>query len=95
MFEVAVTTTPLDLGAAIGLPPTGMAVSHYRLQNRGPEAFYRTVSVASPDPAAVRGYRHQTSSVIDIRIQTADIEGATWVWTSQGTATAIVEQSIR
>ena len=95
MFEVAVTTIPLDLGAALGVSPMGMAVSNFRLQNRGAEAFYRTVSVASPDPAVIRGFRHQTASAIDVRVQTADIDGATWVWTSQGTATIIAEQAIR
>ena len=95
MFELLIGAMPIDLGAALGLPPTGRAVATYRLQNRGPEAVYRTQSVASPDPAAVRGFRHATGEMTNVRIPTADIAGATWVWTSLGNATLVVELAIR
>lgn len=95
MFEVVIGTTPVDLGAVVGVPTIGRSVGTYRLQNRGPETVYRTQSVASPDAVAVRGFRHATGTYIDVRIPTSDLGGATWLWTSTGNATVIAEIAIR
>ena len=94
MYELTIGTTPVDLGAAVGISPTGRGVSAYRLQNRGPQTIYRAQSDISPDAAAVRGFRHSTGTAITVRIPTADIGGATWVWTSTGNATLVVEIAV-
>ena len=94
--EVQVTTTPLDLGDALGLDATDpnsflaiLKVSAWRVQNRGAATVYRTAAATAPDPAAVRGFRHGTGSVLKIRIFT---EVPTWLWTGAGSATLIFER---
>ncbi len=88
MHEIHVTSTPLDLGAALGLAASGGVASRWRVQNRGPSTVYRTEGTTAPDPATVRGFRHGSGSVLEVRI----IEGTPcWVWTATATADLVVE----
>ena len=88
MVEIEIATVPLDLGAALGEPSTGDTVTRWRLQNRGPATVYRTAAATAPDPAAVRGFRHPSGSVLAVRI----VAGMpTWLWTATGSADVIVE----
>ena len=95
MIEVEVTTTPINLGAAVGAPMFGRIASYFRIQNRGPNSVYRARGVNAPDPARVRGFRHATGSLVYTPIPANDVEnnvrGATWVWTTSGTATLVAE----
>ena len=93
-LEVAVTTTPVDLSALLGVSLTGHVGTSWRIQNRGPENVYRAQSVAAPVPAAVRDFRHAESSLVEVRIPSNDLGGATWAWTASGVATIIVEDDI-
>ena len=88
MAEIEITTVPLDLGAALGEPSTGNTVTRWRIQNRGPATVYRTTAATAPDPASVRGFRHPSGSVLEVRI----VAGMpTWVWTAAGTTNLIAE----
>ena len=89
MTEIQVSLTPVDLGAALSLG-TGGSVSFFRMQNRGAGTVYRTVSATSPDPAAIRGFRHPVGSILPVRI-VADPAERTWIWNASGTGTVVIE----
>ena len=90
MHEITVTRTPLNVRAALGLADaTNSTLFLGRAQNRGPATVYRASGTA-PDPAAVRGFRHASGDTFQILISSDDL-GATWVWTSGGTATLVLE----
>ena len=89
MNEIQVGPTPLDLGAVLNLG-TGGSVSFFRIQNRGAGTVYRTVAATSPDPSAVRGFRHPVGSILPVRI-VADPAERTWIWNASGTGTVVIE----
>ena len=87
MDEIAITTTPVDLGDALG----GLE-GNFRLQNRGPVTVYRSVAAAAPVPADVRGWRHPVGDTLLVTLLTVDPTiPRTWLWTAEGTATVVVE----
>ena len=89
MAEVTITPVPLNLGETLGEPSTGNSVSRWRIQNRGPSTIYRTVGVSAPDPAAVRGFRHASGSIVEVSLLS---DTPTWLWCSAALgATLIVE----
>ena len=89
MDEIEVGATPVDLGASLNLG-TGGTVSFFRMQNRGGGTVYRTVAATSPDPSALRGFRHPVGSTLPVRI-VADPDERTWIWTAGGSATVVLE----
>ena len=92
--EIAVTTTPQNLRAALGLDNRARTVTPFgRGQNRGPATIYRTTATIAPDPAVVRGFRHPSGDVFPLTIKSDDL-GATWIWTATGTATLVVESGV-
>ena len=93
MWEIELGTTPVDLGAMIGVSATGNTVSTFRVQNRGPSTVYRAQSLAVPNPAGVRGFRHTSGSTALVRVPSVATSGATWLWTASGNATVVVEES--
>ncbi len=90
MAEIEITTAPLDLGAALGLPSSGGTATRWRVQNRGPATVYRTAAATAPDPADVRGFRHASGSILEVRLR-SDVP--TWVWCGDGRPTLIVEDA--
>ena len=98
MIEIQITTTPINLGAALGAAATARVTTLYRIQNRGPATVYRSRAAIAVNPAAVRGFRHGVGSVVMTAIPSDDIRqngvlGPTWVWTAAGDATLIAEEA--
>ena len=92
MIEITVTTTPLDLGAALGIPTEHYTWFPYRAQNRGPETVYRwTGDSTAPTPGGVRPFRHPVGDTFPLRLSTADL-GVTWVWVAKGEAALVLEE---
>ena len=90
MEEIEIGVTPVDIGAALGLPTTGRGSQRWRIQNRGPNTVYKWRSATTPDITALRGIRHPAGALFPQTVYTADL-GALWAWTSQGTSTLVCE----
>ena len=89
MDEFEVTATPLDLSAA--LAGTGV----FRVQNRGEATVYRAEWPTQPTPGVdARGWRHPVGSEVDIVVMNDANSPPTWVWTSSGSATLVVEAAV-
>ena len=89
MDEFEVTATPLDLSAALG----GSGV--FRVQNRGEATVYRAEWPTQPTPGVdARGWRHPVGSEIDIMVMDDANSPPTWLWTSSGQATIVLEASV-
>ena len=88
-MEVTISPVPLNLGAALGEPSTGNTVSRWRVQNRGPLTIYRATAATAPNPAALRGFRHASGSIVEVSLLS---DTPTWLWCSAALgATLIVE----
>ena len=92
MPETPVTTTPADLGTALGAILGANGHLRVKVQNAGPSAVYRTSSADAPVLGTVRGWRHAPGDKFDlILVSNADGAAGLWVWTAAGEATLIVE----
>ena len=92
MPETPVTTTPADLGTALGATLGARGFLTVSVQNAGPAAVYRTRSADAPVLGTVRGWRHAPGDKFSL-ILVGDADGAAglWVWTATGTATLVIE----
>ena len=94
MASITVTTTPQSVRAALGvIDGGGGVVWRGEAQNIDPtENVYRVRSVAAPTgPEAA--FRHPPGDRWAMSVYADDI-GATWLWTSTGTATVVVSDGI-
>ena len=96
MDEIEVTTTPLDLSAALFTGAAAGGGGVYRIQNRGPGTVYRTTTPPgmAPVPGAVRGWRHPQGDEVAVAIFSGPLDPHTWVWTSSDRATLLVEPNV-
>ena len=89
MDEFEITAVPLDLSAALGGPGT------FRVQNRGPATVYRAEWPTMPTPGVdARGWRHPVGSEVNVVVMLDANSPATWLWTSGGTATIVLEAAV-
>ena len=96
MDEVEVTTTPLDLSAALFTGAAAGGVGVFRIQNRGTATVYRATMDpgTSPVPGMIRGWRHPQGDEVAVAIFSGPDDPHTWVWTSSGDATLVVEAQV-
>ena len=100
MASITVTTTPQSVGAVLGLGlgPGGVAVTRSQIwvgecQNAdGTENVYRLVSVATPTGKET-AFRHPPGDRWAMSVHSDDI-GATWLWTSNGTAVVVMSDGL-
>ena len=90
MERVSVTTTPKNLATELGMSAGELWLG--RAQIRGVNDVYRTRKATAPAPATetASAWCHASGSEFPLRVDGSG-QTPTWVWTSSGKATLILE----